>query len=155
MTERERNGVSLGRPVRDLDGKSLGKVVRLFDWGFQSRRLLGISHVFRYDEVRAVRDGALVVARSSQDLFELAAGEVPRSWRIPTPPAFPDAATPLEALYLMQDVAAARVRGVTEGQEPERPAPPAPASPSDAELRTYVDTRGESLTPQPSQSDHR
>jgi hypothetical protein len=115
MRERERNGVRLGQPVRDLDGTSLGRVVRLFDWGFQTRRGLPIlsrgQHVVRYDEVRAVREGALVVSRSGRDLLELAAGEVPHAWRIPTPSAFPTAATPSEARAVLEDVAAGRVPG--------------------------------------------
>ncbi len=67
MKPRERNGVRLGQPVRDVDGISLGKVVRLFDWGFETRRglpiLSGGRWVLRYDEIRAKRDGALVVSR--------------------------------------------------------------------------------------------
>src|SRR5689334_5187407 len=129
MKERERNGVRLGQPVRDLDGTSLGRVVRLFEWGFATRRGLPIlsrgRHLLRYDEIRAVRDGALVVSRSARDLFELAAGEVPHAWRIPTPAAFPTAATPSEARYVREDIAAGRVGGAAPGEEAERPAPEA------------------------------
>src|SRR5215208_7704386 len=101
---RERNGVRMGQRVRDLDGTSLGRVVRLFDWGFEARRGLPIlfrrDFILRYDEVRGVRDGALLVSRSRRDLLELAAGQVPASWRIPAPHEFPTAATPSEARYV-------------------------------------------------------
>lgn len=149
MKERERNGVRLGQPVRDVDGASLGKVVRLFPWGFESRRGLPIlsrgSWVLRYDEVRAVRDGALVVSRSGRDLFELAAGEIPTAWRIPTPAAFPSAATPGEASFVREDVAAGRVPGAGAAEAEDRPPPEPPeARPlTDDELRAYVEDRGQ------------
>src|SRR5512140_2002539 len=114
MQARERNGVRVGQPVRDLDGVSLGRVRRLFDWGFAASRgvlLFRRDFILRYDEVRAVRDGALVVARSRRDLFDLAAGGVPASWKIRAPAAFPTTATPSEARYVMEDVAAGRVPG--------------------------------------------
>ena len=83
----ERNGVRLGERVVDVDGKSLGKVTRLYPWGFVATRGLPVltrrDEVIRYDEVRGARDGALVVARSDHDLFDLAEGGVPRSWRVP------------------------------------------------------------------------
>jgi predicted alpha/beta hydrolase len=84
---RERNGVRLGQRVVDLDGSSLGRVVALYAEGFATRRGLPIlwrhGFVVLYDEVRGVRDGALVVARSSQDLQDAAAGDLPRSWLPP------------------------------------------------------------------------
>jgi hypothetical protein len=157
MERRERNGVSLGQPVRDLDGTSLGRVRRLLDWGFEARRtFIGRNYVVRYDEVRAVRDGTLVVSRSRRDLFELAAGGIPASWRVPAPPAFPTAATPAEARELREDLAAGRVRGAAADAgldprqaHPEGPAPtPAPGGPvTEEELRAFVDTRGQSLGP--------
>lgn len=153
---RERNGVSTGQPVRDLDGTSLGKVVRLYAWGFLARRgLFGREFVVRYDEVRAVRDGALVVARSARDLFDLAAGGVPDSWRIPTPPPFPTAATPAEARDVRRDVAAGRVAGVLDDDDgaPVAGARPPSAPVSDAELRSYVETRGQGIGTPSSGSD--
>ena len=149
MKERERNGVRLGQPVRDVDGASLGKVVRLFEWGFATRRglpILSRGHwLLRYDEVRAVRDGALVVSRSGRDLLELAAGEVPRAWRIPTPPAFPTAATPAEARSVMEAIAAGRVAGAARPGEGARPVPEGeePGPLGEDELRAYVHSRGQ------------
>ena len=142
----ERNGVRIGLRVRDLDGASLGRVVRLFDWGFEARRGIPIlfhhDFVARYDEVRGVRDGALVVARSSRDLFDLAAGGLPPSWRIPVPADFPTAATPSEARYVREDVARGRVGG---GAMPAAEPGLAPEPVSEEEPREYLDTRGESI----------
>ena len=87
---RERNGVRLGMRVRDLDGRDLGGSPTLRRG---HRRREGVPFLFRseaairYDEVRGVRDGALVVARSARLLPELAAGEMPAAWRVPVPPA--------------------------------------------------------------------
>jgi hypothetical protein len=86
---RERNGVQLGQRVHDLDGQYVGRVKRLYDWGFEIARgfpiLFRRGTVARYDEARDARDGRLVLARSRHDLFDLAAGDVPRSWRIDVP----------------------------------------------------------------------
>jgi len=105
----ERNGVQLGQRVRDADGKDLGRVTRLYASGFQVTRgfpvLFRRDRVVRYDEVRGAREGALVVARSDADLFDLAAGGVPRSWRVPAPPGYPSAATPSEARLVLEDIA--------------------------------------------------
>jgi hypothetical protein len=105
----ERNGVRLGQQVTDLDGRSLGRVTRLYQDGFVTREGLPIlfrrDHLLRYEEVRGVRDGALVIARSGRDLHDLAAGGLPPSWRIPVPPSFPEAATPPEAALLRADLA--------------------------------------------------
>ena len=125
---KERNGVRVGQRVRDLDGASLGRVVRLFDDGFEARRglpfLIRRDYVLRYEEVRGVRDGALVVARSRSDLAELAAGGVPPAWRIPAPSAFPVAATPSEARDVRAEIARGRVPGAAvEEPEPDREAP--------------------------------
>jgi hypothetical protein len=77
----ERSGVRTGQRARDLDGTSLGRVVRLFDEGFLCRRgRYGRDYVVRYDEVRAVVDGVLVVGRSSRDLLDLARGGLPPAW---------------------------------------------------------------------------
>jgi hypothetical protein len=157
MKGREWNGVHVGQPVRDLDGTSLGKVIRLFPFGFQARRGLPFFHrrevLVRYDEIRAVRDGALVVARSAQDLFALAAGEIPDAWRIPAPPAFPTAATPAEARDVREDVAAGRVTGAVpaeprdEAREPPAAEPPGRAPLTEDDVREYVRTRGEAVAP--------
>jgi hypothetical protein len=118
----ERNGIRLGQPVRDVDGKALGRVTTLYDEGFEVARGLPIlfrsSFVVRYDEARGMRDGALVVARSDRDLLTLARGGVPRSWRVPAPEGFPDIATPPEGHEVIQAIAAART-----------PPGPAPALP--------------------------
>jgi hypothetical protein len=120
---RERNGVAVGQRVVDLDGKTLGKVTRLFGDGFAVLGgfpiLFRRDHVVRYEEVRGVRDGDLVVARSSRDLFDLAAGELPPSWRVPVPPAYPEAATPPEARLLVADVA----RGAISAEPADTPPP--------------------------------
>jgi hypothetical protein len=118
----ERNGVRVGQPVRDVDGRNLGRVTRLFDWGFEVGRgfpiLFRSSWVVRYDEARGLRDGALVVARSDQDLYTLAAGGVPASWRVPAPAGFPTMATPSEGRDVIDAVAASRA--------PRGPAPALP-----------------------------
>lgn len=143
----ERSGVRKGQRVSDLDGTSLGRVVRLFDWGFEARRGIPIlfheDFVVRYDELRGVRDGALVVARSRRDLLDLAAGDLPPSWRTPVPPEFPTAATPSEARYVREDVARGRIGGGSTTIEPA----PAPEPPAGDDLRAYVDARGERALP--------
>ncbi len=125
---RERNGVRLGQRVRDLDGTSLGRVARLYGDGFEVRRgfpiLFRRDLVARYDEVRGVRDGELVVARSRRDLFDLAAGGLPPSWRTPAPPEFPTAATPAEAQALRAELARGAVGGPAS----------APAAPAEEEV---------------------
>ena len=99
--ERERNGVRLGMRVRDVDGRSLGRVKRLYEAGFAARKglplLIGQDAVVLYDEVRAIEGGAVTVARSASDLLVLAAGGVPRSWRVSAPRPLPRVATPAEA----------------------------------------------------------
>ena len=98
---RERNGVRIGQRVRDLDGNDLGRVKELYEWGFAVAK--GLPILFRqdivagYSEVRGVKDGAVVLARSKDDLFDLAAGRLPPSWRAEGPPDRPLAATPAEA----------------------------------------------------------
>src|SRR5574340_825791 len=105
----ERNGVRIGRPIRDLDGKYLGRVKALYQQAFLVGRGLPIlfrrEQVIPYEEVRGERGGALVVSRSARQLLELAAGEMPATWRIPVPPGFPAAATPGEAQGVVEAVA--------------------------------------------------
>lgn len=138
----ERNGVRLGQAAVDLDGRPLGEVTALYAWGFAVRRGLFLFRrdaVIRYDEVRGVRDGTLVVARSERDLFVLAAGGIPPSWRIPTPAGFPDAATPSEAAALRAQLAQTPLPGPRPAGPDPGPAPP--LAPED--VRAYVDARGE------------
>lgn len=101
----ERNGVRLGQRVRDVDGRSLGRVDALYESGFSVVKGLPLlfrsDFVARYDEVREVRDGEIVLARSRRDLQSLARGEIPPSWRLQAPPDGPAAATPAEARGLV------------------------------------------------------
>lgn len=101
MSARELNGVRVGQAVRDLDGNSLGRVKELYEGGFSVVKGLPILFrsdlVARYDEVREVRDGRIVLARSKQDLFDLARGGMPPAWRVEAAPGRPSAATPSEA----------------------------------------------------------
>lgn len=98
---KEWNGIRVGQRVRDLDGNDLGRVKELYDAAFSIVKgfpiLFRQDVVARYDEVRELRDGELVLARSSRDLFELAAGGVPPAWRVEAGPEQPTAATPAEA----------------------------------------------------------
>ena len=115
---KERNGVRVGQRVLDLDGKVVGRVKELYDWGFGVEKgfpiLFRKDHVFRYDEVRGTRDGALVVARTKRDLIDHAEGRLPDSWRIPAPADFPRAATPAEARAVFAEVASARLPPLVE-----------------------------------------
>jgi hypothetical protein len=87
-TRDERHGVRVGMAVLDARGKRLGKVTRCDAWGFEVEQ--GFfdpkSWVIRYDEVLEARDGELVVARSEDALFELAAGSLPHTWPRYRPP---------------------------------------------------------------------
>lgn len=143
----ERNGVRLGERVVDADGKPLGKVTRLYPWGFLATRgfpvLTRRDEVIRYDEVRGARDGALVVARSDQDLLDLAAGGVPRSWRIPAPPGYPAAATPSEARLVLEDIASGAAFSRLGVDEPLVPTAPEAPPLTRAEEREYALTRGQ------------
>jgi hypothetical protein len=149
----ERGGVRVGQRVRDLDGTPLGRVTHVYDEGFAVGKGLWLfrrDHVLRYDEVRGQRDGELLVARSKRDLFDLAAGAVPPSWRIAAPPDFPGIATPSEARLLVHDLARAAIAtgggAPAPGRAPERVATP-PSE--DEEEREYARTRGESLPAHP------
>jgi hypothetical protein len=81
--------VRVGMMVRDADGRRLGRVTRCDPWGFEVvRGFFGPREwVIRYDEVLEVRGDELCVARSDEDLLELAAGRLPRSWRRDVLPA--------------------------------------------------------------------
>jgi hypothetical protein len=150
---RERNGVKIGQRVRDVDGKDLGRVRELHDWGFEVAKgfmLFRRDTVARYDEVRGERDGALVLARSDRDLFELAAGGIPASWRVAAPPGFPVAATPSEARFLFEDIAAGVLtsggaRGRAAPASRTGDAPPV----TEGEERRYVGTRGQGTAAEP------
>ncbi len=127
----ERNGVRIGQRVRDVEGRRLGRVKALYDEGFAISRgfpvLFRRDWVARYDEVRGVREGALVLARSDRDLFQLAEGEVPDAWRIPTPPHYPELATPSEALGVFEVIAGGAISTEPGGWPAGRAQ--APASP--------------------------
>lgn len=134
---KERNGVRVGQRVRDLDGRPLGRVKELFDWGFAVEKgfpvLFRSDHVLRYDEVRGTRDGALVIARTQRDLVDLSSGQLPASWRIPAPVGFPRAATPGEARAVYAEIASARLPAPVDRIEAARvdegpPHGPAPAA---------------------------
>jgi hypothetical protein len=141
----ERNGVRLGQRVQDAEGKDLGRVDRLYDWGFEVGRgfpiLFRRIEIVRYAEVRGERDGALVVARSSRDLYDLGEGGIPRSWRIPAPPGFPAVATPSEARLVLEDIASGAAFSRTAADEPlaAAPEPPSPLTPE--EERAFILTR--------------
>ena len=142
---KERNGVRIGQPVRDLDGRELGRVTALHDESFAVSKgvlLFRRDAVARYDEVRGVRDGALVLARSARDLDELAAGRIPPSWRIPTPPGFPAAATPAEARLVFEDLAA-RSLAPREIAAPVPQTSAARAPPAPEDERAHARSAGE------------
>ncbi len=147
---KERNGVRLGQRVRDADGNDLGRVTTLYAWGFKATRGLPVltrrDEVVRYDEVRGVRDGALVVARSGRDLLDLAAGGVPRSWRIPAPPGYPAAATPSEARLVLEDIASGAAFSRSAEDEPLVATPPAAPPLTLDEERAFAQLRGQTET---------
>lgn len=97
----ERNGVRVGQRVRDLDGNALGRVEELYDSGFSVGKglpfLFRSELVARWDEIREVRADGIVLARSSRDLLDLAAGRIPPAWRVDGTEERPVAATPAEA----------------------------------------------------------
>jgi hypothetical protein len=101
----ERNGVRRGQRVRDVEGKKLGRVGKLFEGGFQVRKgfplLFSDDQVLRYADVRLSEGGDLTVARAAADVFTLADGRLPDSWKIGTAQGFPSAATPSEASRLL------------------------------------------------------
>lgn len=69
--------------VSDADGKRLGKVTRCDPWGFQVQRgfFSPYEWVIRYDEVVEISGDAVKVARADDALLELAAGQIPHSWK--------------------------------------------------------------------------
>jgi hypothetical protein len=139
----ERGGIRVGLPVRDLDGRKLGRVTDLYADAFAVEGgfplLFRRDYVFPYTEVRAVQGGEVVVARSERTLLDLADGRVPANWRIAVPPGTPSTATPSEAREIVEELA---------GRRPARPAAPAAAAETRAgpdEEREYARSRGESL----------
>jgi hypothetical protein len=154
MRQPDRNGVELGQRVVDVDGKDLGRVAALYDEAFRVVKgfpiLFRREQVIRYDEARGERDGRLVVARGGRDLFVLAAGEVPDSWRVPAPRGFPEIAAPGEARQLHVELAAGRrieaeVRAARarDGAAAARPrtegTPPSPGEDVDAGRRRELE----------------
>jgi hypothetical protein len=123
MAERERgqerNGVRTGQRVRDLDGRELGRVTALYESAFAVSRgfpiLFRRDVVARFDEIREVRGGELVLARSERDLLELARGGIPPSWKVPVAGPLPAAATPPEASLLAGGGAGRGVPGARGG----------------------------------------
>jgi hypothetical protein len=80
-------GVQVGMIVRDAAGNTLGKVRRVYPWGFEAGKGFWSPYqwVFRTEEVLRVGSGAVDVARGPDDLLRLANGELPSSWRRGTP----------------------------------------------------------------------
>lgn len=135
----------LGQRVRDLDGSDLGRVTALHEWAFRVSRgalLFRRDTVARYDEVRGVRDGALVLARSARNLDVLAAGGMPPSWRIPAPAGFPAAATPSEARFVFEHLAA-RAPAQGHAAPPSPPPPAGVATPEAGRDERYAESRGQ------------
>jgi len=97
---RSNRGVTVGQRVRDVEGNDLGRVRRLYATGFAAARgfalLFREDFVLRYEDVRGEKDGALLVSRAPGDVYALAAGELPESWKIDAKPGMPSAATPSE-----------------------------------------------------------
>jgi hypothetical protein len=79
--------VKVGMLVRDADGKRLGRVKRCNAGAFEVVRRLWSPYEWgiRYDEVLDVSDGVVKVARSDDDLLELASGGLPHAWRAVRP----------------------------------------------------------------------
>jgi len=97
---RSNRGVTVGQHVRDVEGNDLGRVRSLYATGFASARgfpwLFRQDFVLRYEDVRGEKDGVLVVSRAPGDVYALAAGELPASWKVEAAPGMPSAATPTE-----------------------------------------------------------
>jgi hypothetical protein len=75
--------VRVGMAVRDASGKKLGKVSRVYPWGFEAVRRFWSPYqwVFRYGEVNRIDGDTVEVARGQDDLLLLAGGGLPESWR--------------------------------------------------------------------------
>jgi hypothetical protein len=84
----DQRGVRVGMTVRDAAGKTLGKVRRVYEWGFDAERGFWSPYqwVFKHDEVARIDGEVVEVARGPDDLKQLAAGELPGSWRRYTAP---------------------------------------------------------------------
>jgi hypothetical protein len=93
--------VKVGMLVRDADGKRLGRVSRLDEGAFEVVRRFWSPYewAIRWDEVLDAKDGVVSVARSDDDLLELARGGLPHAWRRVRPPEAqePIPATPSES----------------------------------------------------------
>lgn len=91
-------GVRSGLMVRDAAGNPLGKVRRVYPWGFEVGKGFWSPYqwVFRNEEVLRVASDVVEVARSPDDLQRLAAGGLPSSWRRGTPDSEDLPATPQE-----------------------------------------------------------
>ncbi|HEX9288467.1 MAG TPA: PRC-barrel domain-containing protein [Anaeromyxobacteraceae bacterium] len=82
------HGVEVGMEVVDAQGKPLGKVTRLDPWGVEVVRgfFSPREWVIGWHEVLEVSGGTVRVARSDDDLLELATGGLPPILRRGTPP---------------------------------------------------------------------
>jgi hypothetical protein len=93
-------GVRKGMTVRDGAGRALGKVDRVYAWGFEVVKGFWQprTHVFKHEEVVRLDGETLHVSRSPDDLLRLARGELPAGWA-PRPSPFGGAipAAPAEA----------------------------------------------------------
>lgn len=98
---KELYGVWVGARVKDLLGNDLGRVKAVYQGAFLVSKgfpwLFREDRVIRYDEIRNRSDGSIAVARDPGDLFTLAKGELPDSWKVEPEPGMKIAATPSEA----------------------------------------------------------
>jgi hypothetical protein len=80
--------IRVGMTVRDAAGGRLGKVRRVYPWGFEVVRGFWSPYqwVFRHSEVVRVGDDSVDVARGPDDLQRLAAGGLPEGWGGGAPP---------------------------------------------------------------------
>jgi hypothetical protein len=94
----EGRGLRPGLIVRDAAGNTLGKVRRVYPWGFEAGKGFWSPYqwVFRNDEVLRLDGEAVEVTRSPDDLQRLAAGELPASWSRGTSAAEDRPSTPQE-----------------------------------------------------------
>ncbi|BDG10245.1 hypothetical protein [Anaeromyxobacter paludicola] len=148
------SSVQRGMPVRDLDGRLLGRVSRLDEWGLEYEKglLFKQGGVAPWREVHALRDGTVVLARSERALFQLAAGQIPDTWRGSEPPPV---VGPLES------VVPGTAHPTTVVLGPKDEFPREPVLPETLELpltweeeRRYVASRGQSLHEPPGTGVH-